>query len=422
MFLATMPGQPALHPDIRHLLSAIQTREEALRFWRTHRDALAGYTFVLAEAEGPGALHFPARIDFPDGGHLRSVFALDNLFLINNDMLSQEAACGHFRIRASYTVAFDANVASYLRAWHQGRSAPVVEMLQSVFRKLNAGQFNWDLLPFLMERSEDMLAGRDLNQIYETQLAANWFAACDRAHFAATGEVRLTVPENQIVLRTQTALANWHRKLNEGMNDFIQQRFHLFHACLLKIVLLQLENPSPDATHTKMTAWLEFMHEKLHVLMILPTRAALEFFRRGGAFKPMAKVSTGSRSLRQKVRNVTWDFVQLIWRHTLTGFNDRVDGFFIPYFLTFDRGLADLYDLYPQGSCVFGNEFQPPQFFATMDLPALILESCPQLKPVASRIFNLAANTEREHHRRSQPAQDREIAAELEHRLAVYEN
>jgi len=156
-------------------------------------------------------------------------------------------------------------------------------------------------------------------------------------------------------------------------------------------------------------------------LMILPTRAALELFQKGGAFKPMAKVAARSPKLRRYVRNVTWDFMQLIWRHTFTGFNDRVEGFFIPYFLTFDRGLADLYDIYRQASCLFGNEIVPPQFFSIMDLPELILSPCPELEPIVSRIFNLAANAEREYRRATKPARNDEIAAELERKLAAYE-
>ena len=310
-----------LHPQIKHLLSEVRTREEAMRVWSEHQDSLTGYTFVLGEAEGSGALHFPARLDFANGGHLRSVFRHDNLYLINHDMVNMYLEHGKADIRVDYTVAFDANVASYLRAWQQGRSGPVVEMLQSVLHTLRAGKFNWDLLPFLLERAQDILVGRDLDKIYETEFASTWFAASDHGHFERTGNIRLTVSVDEIARRAQANLAAWDRLIRNGMINMIQERFDAFHACLLKMVLLQLENPGRDAAAMKLQHLLEFMHEEMDAMFLLITRAGLEFFQKGSAFRPMAKVSTRSPNLRKNVRNVTWDFVQLIWRHSVTGFH-----------------------------------------------------------------------------------------------------
>lgn len=201
----------------------------------------------------------------------------------------------------------------------------------------------------------------------------------------------------------------------------IQDRFNLFHACLLKMVSLQMENPSPTSAAPKMERLLEFMHGELQGMFLLIVRASLEFFRKGGGFKPMAKVASRSPRLRQNVRNVTWDFMQLIWRHSFTGFHGRQAGLMIPYFLKFDRGLADLYDLHPQRSCLFGNEIQFPLFFADMNLPALILGPYPELSPVVSRIFNVRAALERDQCRAKRPLQLAPIISRLEQQLSAFE-
>ena len=214
------------------------------------------------------------------------------------------------------SVAFDANVASYLRAWHQERQVPVVAMVQAVVRALNGGVFNFDLLPFFLERSEDIVAGRDLQQIYETVLATEWFRARDRSHFEKTGEVRPKLSLPELASKAQASLAGWHRELLRGMLDLIRKRHLDCYAYVLKLALLQLEHPSPADSALKMKRWLEFMHNELQLLLIFPTRVAAEFFQKGGACQPMAKVAARSPQLCKHARNVAWDFMQLIWRHT----------------------------------------------------------------------------------------------------------
>ena len=179
-----------INPRIKHRFSEVRTREDATQVWCERRNDLVGYTFVLSDPQEGGNLQLPARLDFPDGGYLRSVFAHDNLFVVNHEVMDRTLTHGRADIPVDYTVSFDANVATYLRAWHQGHSTPVVGMLQSAFHALRGGRFNWDSMPFLLERAQDILDGRDLDKIYETELASCWFDASDRADLAQTGQIR----------------------------------------------------------------------------------------------------------------------------------------------------------------------------------------------------------------------------------------
>ncbi len=46
----------------------------------------------------------------------------------------------------------------------------------------------------------------------------------------------------------------------------------------------------------------------------------------------------------------------------------RTGAFTIPYFLTFDRGLASLFSEYPQRSCLISNNPEFPQFFGDINV------------------------------------------------------
>ena len=86
--------------------------------------------------------------------------------------------------------------------------------------------------------------------------------------------------------------------------------------------------------------------------------------------------------------------------------------------LTFDRGLADLYDLYAQRSCLFGNEIATPQFFAEMDLTTLITALYPELEPLVSSIFNTGADAERSKRREQCPTNVPALISQLEVAIA----
>lgn len=227
------------------------------------------------------------------------------------------------QIAADYSVSFDLNVATYLRSWMLGNDNDCVGMLQEVIRTLRNGRINWDLMPYLVERSEDILEGKDLQQILETLHASSWFAAMDRLAFVRSEAVRIAVPSSNIERKAQEELTGWEQTLRSGTIDEIRDRFGLFHACVPKMVALELGNPGRRAALKKFESFLNFLNDDVSCMSLLMIRAAFEFFTRGGAFKPMKKVGTVSPNLLQNIRNVTWDFLHLQWRQKYAGLNGR---------------------------------------------------------------------------------------------------
>ena len=83
-----------INPLTKFHLSHIRTQPEALKVWRDHWDELHGYSFVLSEPTGGNAMGVAARTDFPEGGHLRSAFAHDNLWFLSHDTICRTLAEG----------------------------------------------------------------------------------------------------------------------------------------------------------------------------------------------------------------------------------------------------------------------------------------------------------------------------------------
>lgn len=411
-----------IHPLTIMRLSQVRDQAGALEVWREHWNELEDHSYVLSEPNSGNAMRLPARMDFSPGGHLRSAFAYDNLCFLSHEVISTMVVEGAVHLPIDYTVAFDSNVASYLRLWMKGRTVPVVSMLQSVLKRLNQGRFNWDLMPFLLERSNSMLAGQDLTEIYETVLASEWFAASDFIEFMKSGVIRLTVSQVELAERAQRSLAEWDRLLRSGVMGMIDHRYSLFHASVAKMVLLQLDSPSPKSAASKLERFLAFMDTELRCMTMLCSRAALEFFASGGRFAPMGKVSNCASDLRRRVRNVAWDFLQRQWRQEFAGNHGRNRCFHVPYFLTFDSGLAELLDLFPQRGCLFGGTLRFPIFFQEFDFAALVLGRFPELGRVIGETFSVQAHEERASRLEKQPPDMLGIVQKLERELTRFEH
>ena len=400
-------------------LSHVQTLNQAIEVWLDHRVELDGYTFVLSTPNGKATLPIPSRQNFEGGGYLRSVFAHDNLNFVNEHLIREIANQGTAQIPVDYFIGFDSNVASFLRAWHRNRSVPSVAQLRLVLKSIRNGKLNWDVIPFLLERLSAILKQQDLSQIYETILASEWFASADRSHFDRTGEIRPTLTESELAIRAQVALADWDRMLKNGYDELVSFRFQSCYACVLKMVILHLESPGKVAGPKKLLNFLEFLDQELGAILLLFVRAAIELFANGSAFKPMQKVANASQCVFDNAKNVAWDFVLTIWRQEFAAHPGREGSFLVPYFLTFDRGLAELIDLYPQRSCLIGGAMEWPLFFQDIDFESLLWNAFPELSPMLSRVFTMEAATQRANRPKNKSSKLVEVVDNLERQLAA---
>jgi hypothetical protein len=159
-----------MHPLLKLRLSQCVTSVEALQTRSDHWDDLDGFTFIISQQRGASSLRLRGKMDFRKGGFLRSPFAHDNLFFCNNELIEKSfhSADRNVQIAADYSVSFDLNVATYLRSWMLGNDNNCVGMLQEVIRALRNGRINWDLMPYLVERPEDVLKGKHRQQILAT--------------------------------------------------------------------------------------------------------------------------------------------------------------------------------------------------------------------------------------------------------------
>lgn len=410
----------ALHPLIIHRLSAVRTHNEAAAVWCDYPDELEGHLFTLSQPGEPSA-NWPAKLDFPGGGFLRSVFAHDQLWFTSHEILADMVGeKQQAYVPLDYTIGFDSNVGQYLCNLVEGRSSAVVDNVRQTLRELARRRFNWEVMPILMEHSEAIIAGRDLDYVWRVVHASEYFSACDLRHFADTGELRLLKDSDAVATDARNALSEWHRVLVAGEIDRIRHSHALYHSLLLKIALLWRARPSPRDTCRNAEEFLEFMCGTVGISLPWMLWAAAGLFEHGGAFEPLRKLTGAPDALVRNSRNIAWDVMHYTDRRRLVGMNGRGGAFLLPYTLTFDRGLAQWLDRQAQRSCLLNPEAPMPQFFGEYSIQNELLDrfgTDPVFASTAARHFTHEAHLTRVDAWQTHPKDLAPLVLELEAQL-----
>ncbi len=405
------------HPLTIHRLSEAKTFNEAVAVWMDHADELSGYMFVLSSPETAGGPLWPPRLDLAGKGHLRSLFAHPRLWFVSHEILeAMTGPRGKVVLPIDYSIAFDTNAASYLRAMVEGSAVEVVQVFQQVLRQMAGRRFNWDLMPFFSERSADLQSGESkaLEGIWRTVLAAERFATCDMERFAETGEIKPRLREQEIVAKAQEQLSLWDSMLKAGIACSLREQHRLFYLMALKVALLEHQHPGRSEAERKMTAFITFLQKDVSAMFLNMLWAAGRYFQDGGGFRPFSKLASRGEQLLRNAANVAWDLHHVTMRRQFAGTIGRGGAFYVPYFLSFDGGLTDLIDGYPQRSClVRSGSF--PQFFADLDMQAWLLENWHQPTELLMQCFSIEGHQERkERHKKQGPTNPEPIIARFE--------
>lgn len=406
---------PDLHPLIVHRLSGVRTHAEANTIWDEYPEELAPYTFVLSQP-GPASINWPAKVDLRGGGYLRSVFAHDELRFTSRAILD-DMVSGSVVLPLDYTVGFDSNVAQYLRDLVEGRTSPTVERFRETLRDLAERRFNWEIMPILMERSDAIMEGRDLDHVWRIAYASEYFGHCDLRHFAQTGELRLQATREEVTAGTQNSLSSWHRLLSAGEIQRIQCSHSLYHVLLLKIAQLHRLRSSPRDACRNLCEFLEFMCGTVGINLPWMLWAAAGLFENGGSFEPLRKLTAAPEAVVRYSRNIAWDVMHYVDRRQLAQMVGRNGAFLIPYTLTCDQGLAQLFDQQAQRSCLMRGDERMPQFFAEYNIEGEMLDRYGReqaLVDAAARHLTVAAAAERRERIRSQATNYAPLIRELE--------
>lgn len=363
---------------LRDELAAVFTAREALAFWGRHARMLGESNCHLILSSPDGSFQQQPVLSLGDSGRLFSAFSGDRLFFLDASVAEETYRGGKAQVGIDSDFLFDSNAASLLRRLTEGRDIRLVADLRAFLRE-RGGRINWNHWLYLNENRAAVKRGERLDHVFATILASEQLASLDLQRFAETGEWCLRVPLEECMKLTQRYLADWHRleldAKQEHPVDFIED---LFACAVLKMVLLQLEAPSPRQAQRKFRQFLTFLHEELFSISAEQAWCAWHLFscsQIGGKF--FRKIQRGSSNLIATCANMTMDLCHWHWFQTFASFRGRQSAFLLPHLLTFDQGLGELLSgLQWRAALIFGTAHPMP--IHNFDLQAFYVNACGQ--------------------------------------------
>lgn len=373
-------------------LSTVRSRQEALKWWRENPAAVRGTTLVVSHEE-PSNLIVPVRRRFGQKLHLLSIFAYENLSVLNDRIFAETEQCGTAQIGVDFNIAFDANAASFLRSAFDRRDNPLVRDLREFLNHFGGNRMNWDVRPYLHEHADSLLS-KD-SHIYETVLASEQLAALDVNEFMNRGILTTTVAIDELRRRASIEMGDFCRNLSNVGKELIDPRRHSFYAMILYMTILQRSRPGKRDAVPKLKAMIQFMDEEISALFLMVLWAAWLWFSNDPRMGIFNTLHAGAKLPLERAANISWDIYHLNERHGMVMTSRKGADVLVPAFLTADQNLGELWQAYPIRSCWAPAGLRHPHCEPAIDMARELSQLLSDDPKFVARYFTIEARQRR---------------------------
>lgn len=353
--------------ELAYGLSKAKTPSDMLGSWlplaRKNKNLRA--MSCLAEHDRPSVP--PAMLQLPPGikKFLIPYFEHERIYFLSDDIIFSMLTGKEVKIPVDYTICFDTNFASYVGTIVRGGDLKnehenVISILDFIIYR----NLNFDHLFYLLENTKQV----DFSKTYSNGfsfwkslrkdfrwnlVALELFRHVDCEYYKKT-----LSPVSQINFReaVRNAVENTYKYYASpagvvgGKSAVENQRITLL--ILIKILLIQFKSKKKE--RAKLKELLDFMHNEIGGYFDRETVIAVMYFMERESVPFLQVVNEGGRQIRllKKLDNLAWDMNSARFLEKLMA--GKGDGdFFIPYFLTLDSKLRNLYQLYTVKSAIF---------------------------------------------------------------------
>ncbi|MDQ3745132.1 MAG: hypothetical protein M3444_12185 [Acidobacteriota bacterium] len=136
---------------------------------------------------------------FPRGGFLRSLFAYDNLYFLNQRIVEDQILRRESSLNIDITVEFDTNVASYVEAFVENKVTPNRDMVKDVLDfVLTTQEVNFGYNFYALENAQGFFNSGQIPSIRRNLKAILKLDYMDRGGYQKSGEIRLNIDDNEL--------------------------------------------------------------------------------------------------------------------------------------------------------------------------------------------------------------------------------
>lgn len=349
-----------------NILSALGTEiqragnfEEVSEIWHRFLIPLRDCKLIYSHPEESDTV-MPSKAwprDFRKGGFLRPLFAHDNLYFLDRRIAEEQWLGVQSPLNVDSTVEFDTNVASYVEMFVEGRENINAERVKEVLDfVVTTERVNFGYNFYALENARGYYDGTNAPSIRRNLRAIMKLDCLDEEVYRKTGEIRTVLTDRELDVLTDERLhALYDDTYKEWLAVEIAPVNEMLYVVLLKMLEIEHRCKGRELVR-KVEDLYEFMHFELKTLLVREAVIALHYFKNRpqlaffGKIRPRPKAK--APRLLKELRNMSWDLMLFRIMERMATLPGQED-FLIPYFLTFDRRMVHLFDLFPLKAILF---------------------------------------------------------------------
>jgi hypothetical protein len=336
---------------------------ESIATFSLTQDFLEGCKFIFASEKGsaPGK---SVRFDFKDGSAIRSLFNTEKILVLDKETL-KEMSFGNAKFQIDYSISLDTQALSYLEPYINGFENKLPNDFKDIFTFISRDDVFVDPMPYVHENYMNLNVPKAADRIFNKLKAYEVLRTLDKCALENESIVRSSCTEAELMKNTQEHIARMFTAMaNAGFVNELNINFNYQYVHLLKMISIQLEKPN-RSTYSKIIDFLDFCHEDVSSIGFREALIANGYFKIGQKLGFFSKIQKNKKDLFKVINGMAWDLYHIRQMERLATIRPNENAkYYFPSFLTCDKRLIDIIDLYPLKCFAYvEGDYEPIPFF-----------------------------------------------------------
>lgn len=358
----------------RALIREIATADslsESMEIFSLTQELLGGSKFIFAADKGttPG---LSVGNNFKNGSAIRSLFSTEKVFVLDKETL-REMSLGSAKFKIDYSISLDTQALSYLEPYIGGNVNKLPNDFREIFQFISQDNVFVDPMPYIHENYYNLGSDKASDKIFNKLKAYEVLRNLDAEAVKNESVIKTFVSESDLIIKAQQQISRMFSTLNYiGFMKELEVSFNYQYAHLLKMISIQLDNPQRNR-FSKVKEFLDFCHFEVSSIGFREVFIACEFFDKGQNLAFFSKIQKNKKDLFNIIKGMAWDLYHIRQMERLATIRpDERARYFFPSFLTCDKRLVEVLDLYPLKCLAYvDGKYEPMPFFDGDILEAL---------------------------------------------------
>lgn len=315
------------------------SHDDSIKIFLENIDLLNDVYFIIPSDDVDGIDYLEQFNNLQmEGIGVNYFFVSNRLVCFNRDYILAKVFQGQHTLKVEKIVSLDTQIQSYLFRKYKDGIKTLPSSIDEILKLIKGRKWLVDCLAYSMENvlfNKDMLK----DQLYIDNMFAfeTYFFGNNRK--AKSYMKKIMKSEEEIFFGK---LGDWYRR-----------QYLLIYLELLVMVDIKL-NKNNLSLYEKEKKYFEFFHNKISIISETEVNLAKLFFMYGTKIGFFGKIQKGRSDIVSNLKNMAWDIFHI--RNTISNITKQTDkqiDFTIPYFVTYDKRLKDILNVYKIKSAAF---------------------------------------------------------------------